>query len=125
MKRRANYIPAPHYFNLNNACRVLNDAFDSVGVFLVGSALERQDFRDVDVRCILDDEEFERLFPNAVGSPPNHALWSIMCVSISLYLSEQSKLPVDFQIQQMTAANKKHDGKRSALGIFVGYPGGG
>ena len=31
--------------------------------YLVGSALERQDWRDVDVRFIMSDEEFRKQFP--------------------------------------------------------------
>jgi len=59
---RANWIGAPEMFNLNMACRALVDAF-GWNIFLVGSSLEHRDFRDVDVRCMLDDAEFDRLFP--------------------------------------------------------------
>ncbi len=119
-KPRANYLPAPHYFNLNLACVPLLAAFDG-GVYLVGSCLERPDYRDVDVRAIISDAEYARLF----GSGASHtALWSIMCASIALWLSERSGLPVDFQVQQQTTANDQHDGLRSALGIALEYAGG-
>ncbi len=116
---RANFIGAPAFFNLNQACRVISDAFGFGSVFLVGSALDRRDFRDVDVRCILDDVEYGRLFPGI--RPPSYLnpLWSLLCSSISLYLSQHSGLPVDFQIQQQTAANEMYNGKRSAIGVFV------
>jgi hypothetical protein len=42
-----------------------------------------------------------------------------MCSAISLYLSQHSGLPVDFQFQRRTEANAEYDGNRSALGIFV------
>lgn len=117
---RANYIPAPHYFNLNMACRSLAEAFGNC-IYLVGSSLEKRDYRDVDVRCILSDEEFERLFPGlgAYGTPIRHPLWSIMCASISLYLSQHADLPVDFQMQQRSEANREFEGPRHALGIFI------
>lgn len=73
---------------------------------------------------ILDDDEYERLFPGLSGNPAPHALWSIMCASISMYLSQHSGLPVDFQIQQMTEANDKFNGPRSALGFFLHYQSG-
>jgi hypothetical protein len=124
---RVNYLPAPHYFNLNMACRALQEAFGAHGgVYLVGSALHTRDYRDVDVRCILEDAEFDRLFPGvsswpgASPSPSYDPLWSIVCSSISLYLSQHSGLPVDFQIQRMTAANAVDGDKpRSAIGIFL------
>lgn len=120
--KRANYIGVPQFFNLNQACRVITEAFGFC-VYLVGSSLRTKDYRDVDVRCILADEEFDRLFPNCVGDPklPMHldARWSIICSSISLYLSQHSGLPIDFQIQRQTQANAEHKGPRNALGLFV------
>jgi hypothetical protein len=109
-------------FRLHHACAVLVQAF-GVCTYLVGSSLERRDFRDVDVRTILADEDFDRMFPGMVGhNPERSALWSLVCTSISLYLSEASGLPVDYQIQRRTDANEEHKGRRNALGIF--YAGG-
>lgn len=122
-KQRANWLPAPAYFNLNAACAIINAAFEGgFGCYLVGSSLERRDHRDVDVRYIMRDEEFDRLFPCG-GERAHDALWSLMCLSISLWLSQQSGLPVDFQIQRQSNANAKHKGRRSALGVFLAYPG--
>ncbi len=117
--KRANFIGAPAFFNLNQACRVVSDAFGFGSVFLVGSALDRRDYRDVDVRCVIDDAVYARLFPG-IG-PPSYMnpLWSLLCSSISLYLSQHSGLPVDFQIQQQTAANETYNGHRSAIGVFA------
>lgn len=117
---RANYLPAPHFFNLHQACRVVYDAFGSPP-YLVGSSLERRDYRDVDVRLILEDAEFDRLFPGTAGSAYQlDALWSLLNSSIALYLSQHSGLPVDFQIQRMTEANLEYPGARGRqpLGIF-------
>lgn len=118
--KRANYIAAPHYFNLNQACRTLTEAF-GFNVYLVGSALTTRDHRDVDVRCILPDEHYARLFPGLSGNPSLNALWSVMCSSISLWLSQATGLPVDFQIQQQTEANAEFPGAagRHPLGIFL------
>ena len=118
---RANYIPAPHYFNLSMACSLLVEAYGP-HVYLVGSSLERRDYRDVDVRCILDDDDFDRHFPGAMSAanPSLHALWSITCAAISLWLSQQSGLPIDFQIQRRTEINKQAGNtQRHPLGLFV------
>lgn len=121
--RRANWLPAPGYFALNAACAIINSAFENgFGCYLVGSSLERRDHRDVDVRYIMDDASFDAMF-RCGGERAHDALWSLMCLSISLWLSQQSGLPVDFQIQRQTDANERHKGNRSALGIFLAYPG--
>lgn len=122
--KRANFIPAPHFYKLNQACVIINKAFDNgFGCFLVGSSRERRDYRDVDVRLILSDAEYARLFQ--LGGGWTDALWSLMCTTFSDWLSQQSGLPVDFQIQQQTRANAQHPGagRRSALGVFLDYPG--
>jgi hypothetical protein len=126
---RSNYVPAPAYFNLNQACAFLNQALGGFGCYLVGSSIERRDFRDVDVRYILSDKEFDRMFriePKDADSGRGawlNPLWSLMCTTISLWLSQQTGLPVDFQIQRQTQANASHEGRRHALGIFFDYPG--
>jgi len=112
--RRANYLGVSQYFNLNHACRVLAEAFGWC-LYLVGSVLERRDYRDVDIRCILPDEEFERLFPGlsspsvnahtSYSGPNMKALWVLMGVAISEWLSNRTGLPIDFQIQKQSEAN--------------------
>jgi hypothetical protein len=77
----------------------------------VGTAAVGTDFRDVDVRTILADDEFDALFEG------REHLWDLLCMSVSLYLSNATGLPIDFQIQRMTEANAAHDGPRQALGI--------
>lgn len=114
---RANYIGVPQFFNLNHACLIINEAFRFGSVYLVGSSLVKRDFRDVDIRAIIDDEEFKRLFPN--GGYERDAFWSMLCASVSLWLSQHSDLPIDFQIQSRTFANDKFKGERCAVGIFL------
>jgi hypothetical protein len=111
-------------FNLQQACHTLQAAFEfGVGIYLVGSSLTRRDYRDVDVRCILPDEEFDRLFPKCPQNRYLHPLWCVMCSSISLWLCKHTDLPVDFQIQSMTEANTLYptaeDHRRNFLGLFV------
>jgi hypothetical protein len=115
---RAHFLPCPEALLLDNACLLINEAFGErgYGCYLVGSALKRREFRDVDVRYIMKDDEFDALF---TSSPGVNALWSLVCSSVSLLLQRQSGLPVDFQIQRMTDANKKYPGGRHALGVFV------
>ena len=72
------------------------------GVYLVGSANERPDFRDVDVRMILSDDQFDRLFGHS------SALWEAFCYGWARVLTEDSGLRIDFQVQRMTEANENY-----------------
>lgn len=118
------WLPAPQIFNLNAACVLINEAFgNGYGVYLVGSCLTKRDYRDVDVRLILSDEEFEKRYPGAAGRPDLIAAWALECASISCWLNKQTGLPVDFQIQSQKLANEQFSTKvghmRHHLGMFL------
>ena len=118
-RKKAPYVGAPAIFALEQACQQINAAFDGFGCYLVGSALERPDWRDVDVRLIMADEEFDALFPDAGRTWEFHPRWLLLTVAISGWLSKITGLPIDFQFQPQTHANKIHSGPRHALGLFV------
>lgn len=117
------YIGAPACFALEEECRHLWDAFCSHrdgwggGIYVVGSCLQRADYRDVDVRLILDDGEFAKLFPDAGDHWEHDARWLCLTVAISERLSRRTGLPIDFQFQPQSHANERHKGARSAVGI--------
>ena len=52
------YIGAPACFALELACRQICEAFGGHHCYVVGSSLERADWRDVDVRYMLEDDAF-------------------------------------------------------------------
>lgn len=119
-RHKASYIGAPAVFALELACQSLNRAFGGFGCYLVGSAMQRADWRDVDVRLILKDEEFTALFPDVSIERVNWEFdprWIIMTTSISDWLRKVTGLPVDFQFQAISHANRRHTGPRSALGL--------
>ena len=85
--------------------------------YLVGSALVSKRWRDVDVRLILPDEEYDAW---GFGDPDYQhtvARWVSLCMAYSELGKKITGLPIDFQIQQQTNANKKYNGPRSALGL--------
>jgi|ERR1039458_780183 hypothetical protein len=116
---KANYIGAPAVFALEIACRDICEAFGGWDCYLVGSALQRADWRDVDVRFIMDDEEFIKLFPDAGEHWEQDTRWLLLTVAISERLSKVTGLPIDFQFQPQTHANKRHDGPRSSIGLKI------
>ncbi|NUP12955.1 MAG: hypothetical protein HOW73_43500 [Polyangiaceae bacterium] len=115
--KRANFIGAPQFFDLNMACRLVTEAY-GFHLYLVGSALERRDHRDVDLRLILPDEEFRAMFPGMANGGWTDARWSLFCSAVSLWLSRQSGLKVDFQVQSQTEASGE-TGPRHPIGILL------
>lgn len=98
-------------FLLDNACHPLRHDFPGFGPYLVGSAVtgERSaGARDVDVRHIMRDEEYAALRAS-VGIEGIRFLG----LAIGQYLASVTGLQIDFQFQQMTAAN---DGRHPTTG---------
>lgn len=83
----------------------------------VGSSLIRKNWRDVDVRLILPDEEYEGLGLGNPRYPSQNGKWVALCLAFSALGREITDLPIDFQIQQQTIANEEHDSPRSAIGF--------
>lgn len=122
-RKKSDYVGAPAIFKLQAACTLILRAFDPThecGIYQVGSTLERADWRDVDVRMIMSDEAFAALFP---GMDPStgflDARWNLLSTMVSDHLAKATGLPIDFQFQQQSDANKRHKGARAALGRWV------
>lgn len=108
------YLSTVELHRLDRACRDLwnvarnNDG----GVYLVGSVNQRADFRDVDVRLILPDTAFDRMFGG------ERDLWALFSYAVSRQLGTDTGLPVDFQVQRQTQANE-YRGSRNPLGLIA------
>lgn len=110
-ERRKSGLTTLELHLLEQACQPVWRAFGSGmagSTYLVGTAQTGGEYRDVDVRTILPDDEFDALF-GAEGRNGKE-LWSLMCVAIGLMLAEQTGLPIDYQIQRVTEANEKYPG---------------
>lgn len=98
-------------FLLDEACKPIAKAFGE-NPYLVGTAVTRESgYRDVDVRLMLDDAKYDALA--AAASPNGMAFFGL---AIGEYLASRTGLPVDFQIQRLTEANRNHNGMRNPLG---------
>ena len=100
MSRKGCYLSTLELHELDEACVPFLAAFGE-HPYLVGSASQRPDFRDVDVRLILPDEEFDAIFAERKG------LWALLSRLGSAHLRAKTGLPVDFQIQRRSEANEK------------------
>src|SRR5579863_2323369 len=92
-KPRTDLLTTMELYNLDAACAPIRRAFGHppylVGTAGIGGA---DRYRDVDVRLMLDDAEFAAVCPT-------RAVWELLCLAVSAYLSERTGLPVDFQVQ--------------------------
>lgn len=91
------------------------DAFGEIPFHVGSSLMHKTGWRDVDVRLILDDEEYERLGLGDPAHPHQNAKWRALVLAFSTLGREMTGLPIDFQIQQRTDANANFKGTRSAL----------
>ena len=108
MRNRRKYaLSPPQMWSLDADCARIAEAFGH-RPYLVGSAVEGPHYRDVDVRLILPDEEWAKL-----DDGPRIFLGLV----VSEWLSHRTGLPIDFQLQQQTAANLNHDKPRNPLGV--------
>lgn len=123
-KSRRCHLSTLELHELDEACRPFLDAFGELP-YLVGSAMQCPDFRDVDVRLILPDEEFDALFAG------RKAFWGLFSRLGATYLRAKTGLPVDFQVQRQSQANDKFGDlaktPRNPLGArsTTGFAGGG
>lgn len=116
-RSRKSSLSTLDWYLLNRACEPVWDAFG--GTYLVGTAATGGEYRDVDVRTILHDDDFDRLCGD-------RSVWTLLCTSIGLMLREQTGMVIDYQIQRMTEANDKYPGGwRHPVGMVVEFAGGG
>lgn len=85
--------------------------------YLVGTASVGKTWRDVDVRLILPDDEFDALFPPIETGRFPDGRWGLICAAISELARQRTGLPVDFQIQRQSYANDRYPGVRQAIGL--------
>ena len=108
-------LSPPVLHRLDLACKHIREVFGGfAGPYLVGSVQQRTagPRSDVDLRLILDDEDYDALFADA---PEGFA--TLLDFALGAYVRELTGLPIDFQVQRMTEANERHGGlRRNPLG---------
>jgi predicted nucleotidyltransferase len=116
-------VGMPATLHLHAFGREIAEAFGGELPYLVGSAARGKAWRDVDVRLILPDNEYDALFPG--HAKPDHVdgRWALLCAAISELGTLRTGLPIDFQIQRMSEANDLYgSGVRHALGLRLHWP---
>lgn len=89
----------------------------------VGSSVFHKQWRDVDVRLILEDDVYEQIGLGDPKRPHENEKWVALTLAFSALGKAMTGLPIDFQIQQQTNANTTYSQKdgcvRSALGCIA------
>ena len=108
---RGKHLHVEQLWRLSHAVRPVEEAFGSY-VWLVGSVLIKQDWRDVDLRVILADAEYGRMFLSLVPDVDGMQIGlldqfrMLVQTSISSLLRQSTGLPIDFQVQSETEASQ-------------------
>lgn len=113
----------PSSLYLDQFGAICSDAF-GLNVYHVGSSYpgSGKAFRDVDVRVILSDEEYEAMGLGEPERPHHNAKWVALTLAFSALGKQMTGLPIDFQIQQQSHANASNNGApRSALGVVTRF----
>lgn len=98
-------------FRLDLACKPIVEAYGR-RVVLVGSAVHPTDSlpkRDIDVRLILPDDDYDQMVPTPEAR-------TMLSMAFTAYLAAATDLPIDFGVQRQTEADAQHDGYRHPLG---------
>lgn len=112
-------IGMPTGILLDDFGSVVWDAFGEPP-YHVGSSVRSKKWRDVDVRLLLDDEVYAAMGLGHPERPHSNGKWRALVLAFSALGRQMTGLPIDFQIQQQSFANKLFSPaaghRRSALG---------
>ena len=106
---RASFLLLTDFERVEEWCRGIRILFGQPP-YMVGSAMLRKDYRDIDLRLILADKAFDRQWRNPIKV-------RLMNRAMSTWGQRETGLPIDFQIQRQSVANERWpDGIRNAMG---------
>ncbi len=117
---RSSYLVQSDFDRLEDWCRMVRAIFGGFGPYLVGSAAERADYRDVDVRVILPDAHFDEWFGKRgtlAGARRCRLRVRYLNRAFSVWGQQETGLPIDFQVQRQTEANAEFTKPRNAMGV--------
>ena len=109
-------VGMPAALKLERFGELLHDAFGT-WPYQVGSSLQSTEWRDVDVRLILHDDDYAARGFGDPARPQENARWVAYTLAFATLGREITGLPIDFQIQQQSQANAEYPHGRNALGI--------
>lgn len=112
-------VGQPQGMLLNEFGDFISKSFGTLSVYHVGSSMgdNKKDWRDVDIRLMLTDDEWSSLFGDLHPIDCHRSQkWRSFCIVFSHYGKHLTGLPIDFQIQRIKEANDEFDSPRSHVG---------
>jgi len=109
-ERRAGYLLMSDFERLEEWCQKVLALWGEVP-YLVGSAMRTAGHRDVDIRLIFDDDEFDARWSQQDGDDGRGETLvrvRLMNRAMSIWGQQETGLPIDFQIQRRTEANEQY-----------------
>lgn len=110
MNGRSTFLIQSDFDRLEDWCRMIYAIFGRPP-YLVGSATERADFRDVDVRVMLPDEAFDSVFRGRLEPV------RFLNRGLSVWGQRETGLPIDFQVQRYSNAVAEFTKPRNPMGV--------
>lgn len=98
-------------------------AFGEVAYHVGSSLMQKDGWRDVDVRVLLSDEDWDAQGFGPSRDVHTNAKWRAITLAWSAYGRALTGLPIDFQLQRRTDANREFPKNRSALFTVTVTPG--
>lgn len=119
-KQRVNFLTVSENASIKLAAEPIDRAFaGSLGCYHVGSSITTPNYRDIDIRMIMDDTQFEAIFGPTAASPACLDRWFLICWALSEWMQKRTGLPIDFQIQRQSEAQQYRGQPRN--GLFFDY----
>ena len=119
-------VGQPQQMLLNQFGDLVADAFGTINVYHVGSSMgeNKKDWRDVDVRVLLEPEEWRALGLHPPGEKMERChsdpKWRALCIVFASYGRHLTGLPIDFQLQRLPEANVLYSSKNGHLRSWMG-----
>jgi hypothetical protein len=114
-------VGMPQALMLEEFGQYIYEAFGTPAYHVGSSLTMKTGWRDVDVRLVLDDKTYSEMglgFPEDTWS---NGKWVSLVLAFSALGKQLTGLPIDFQIQQQSYANKNYNGRRSTIGMQREY----
>lgn len=109
----------PETTYLNAIGHWAREAWPSGTLVHVGSSAVSKTWRDVDLRMILPDAEFDALFPGYLAVGQNDARWAMLSAGCAELARRLTGLPIDWQFQRQSEADRRYKGFRDPLDLHT------
>lgn len=103
--------------------QLIHDAWGESGYLVGSSQITGPGFRDVDIRVMVTDAEFARMFPATpwqTGRRHNDPCWRAQMLAWTMLGRQLTGLPIDFQVERLSESDALWPTEpRNPLGLWT------